>query len=151
MFASTLVHGQNNLNNLIAGIIKLQADGAGAGDTSVASGTLRGDPVGVSTWVFDYTIVHPFDGECVEGTGHFVITTANGSTLNLSLAGPSCNAALGGPPPGSPGTSNLTYVVAGGTGRFTNALGTGNLVLTTYNNGAPNAVYVHLDGNLDLH
>jgi hypothetical protein len=138
--------------NPLAGLTVLKADGAGTGNTGVATGTLRGDPIGIANWT--YTVLggggqtgNGQGGNCNFQSGNITITAADGSTLNMQFGGDSCNTGVG---PLSPAVDNVVYIITSGTGRFSNATGGGNVGLSAY--GPPSTrVYIHFDGNIDLH
>ncbi len=144
----------------VSGLIVFKAEGVGTmtvtnvGQGVATSGTLRGDPIGFA----EYTSVYSTDaiaetngtgGICTRGTGPVVITTADGSTLDLRQVAFGC--ATSAPQnPNNWQTSNGTYLVTGGTGRFQGATGAGTIVLGIYGNNAGSPAFVHIDGNIRL-
>ena len=134
-----------------AGVTKLSAEGVGTGNTSAASGTLRGDPMGTATWTLTYTPgtfgQNGQGGNCDFGSGNITIATADGSALNMQHGGLSCNTGVGG---ASPAIDNTVYTITSGTGRFSNAQGVGNVALSWSNVSNPGPVFVHFTGNIDL-
>jgi len=86
-------------------------------------------------------------GNCSTTSGNITITAADGSTIQMQHAGTSCNTG-----PGTVGgaVNVVGYVITGGTGRFSNASGTGNVVEGAVN-AAGGVTYIHFDGNIDLH
>jgi hypothetical protein len=81
-------------------------------------------------------------GWCIRGSGSIVLTVSDGSTLTMQQAGLSCN------PWNDPRNlvDNATFLIVGGTGRFSEATGAGS-VATGIMNGR---VWIHFDGNLCL-
>jgi hypothetical protein len=79
-------------------------------------------------------------GACVRGSGSIVLSTPDGSTLTMQQAGLSCN------PWKDPNNliDNAAYLIVGGTGRFSGAAGTGNVV-TGIMSGQ---TCIHFDGNI---
>ena len=85
----------------------------------------------------------PSGSSCAENSATDTITTADGSTINLRSHGMICFE----PTPGFAVRHNA-YLIEGGTGRFQNATGTGNIVLSSENPiGLP---LVHIDGNINI-
>ncbi len=81
-------------------------------------------------------------GLCVRGSGSVVLTAPDGSTIVMRQVGLSCH-------PAEIGNNLLdagTYLIVDGTGRFSAATGTGNVV-TGFKNGQAS---IHLDGNIIL-
>jgi hypothetical protein len=140
--------------NPLAGLTVLSADGIGTGNSGVATGTLRGNPFGSANWT--YTVLggggqttNGQGGNCNFQTGNITITDSDGSTLVMQFGGDSCNTGVG---PTSPAVDNVAYIIISGTGRFSNAAGGGNVTLSAYNPNSTTApVYIHFDGNINLH
>jgi len=143
-----------NAQNPLAGLTILKAEGGGTGNTGLATGTLRGDPIGIANWT--YTVLggggqttNGQGGNCNFQSGNIAITAADGSTLQMQFGGDSCNTGVG---PTSSAVNNVVYIITSGTGRFSNTQGTGNVALAAYNpNANTAAVYIHFDGNINLH
>jgi len=140
----------------LKGLKVLKADGVGkatsAPDPSmhIAEGVVKGDVFGIA--VFKATFNNSkywwsftdngSRGACVRGSGSVVLTTPDGSQIVMQQAGLSCN-------PAADPTNLLdagTYLIVDGTGRFSGATGTGNVV-TGFKNGYAS---IHLDGNIIL-
>jgi predicted small secreted protein len=141
--------------NPLAGVIKVQAEGVGVGNTGAASGTLRGDPMGMATWTYMFTGPalenNGTGGQCGFANGNITITSADGSTLNLQHTGYSCNT-IGGIGSQISAVDNSVYIITSGTGRYKNAQGTGHVALSALAaNNPAGTVYIHFDGNIDLH
>ena len=82
-------------------------------------------------------------GGCFLASSTDVLTTSDGSTIILKTHGMICTEAV----PGFAVRHNA-YLIEGGTGRFRNATGTGNIVFSSENPiGDP---LVHIDGNINL-
>jgi hypothetical protein len=145
LFAVTMTAQSNPL----AGLTKLHANGAGTGNTAAATGTLIGDPMGMATFTFSFNVAletltsNGQGGNCDRGSGNLIMTAADGSTIQMQHAGLSCNTGVG---VASPATSNLTYIITSGTGRFSDATGTGNVVVGQYH--PAQVVLIHFDGNI---
>jgi hypothetical protein len=132
--------------NQLAGLTNLSAEGAGiyvnnSPGPQVTSGSAKGEPFGVATYVtnwnaaLDSISTNGSGGNCLRGSGTVTLTTPNGDTLTLEYGSLECDtgsvigrfAVQGG------------YRITSGTGRFTGATGTGNIVWAVYNNtpGSP--------------
>jgi len=94
-------------------------------------GELKG--FGTVTTTLTFTGFGPGPGNCTALTGERVVTLdSDGSTLRLSLVGVLCPQ---GNSLNAPGVGSGTYTVAGGTGQFAGATGTG--VLDVQATGVP--------------
>ncbi len=111
------------------------------GDTVVGTfnGTATSSHLGTGAW--DATIDVPIssiapaaDGQyCGPATGSATLTAASGDLLDFDYAGTVCEQ---GPALfGVPHTFTGTYVITGGTGRFTNATGAGTITAGDDGNG----------------
>ena len=129
---------------------RFQADGTAALDASGTSlgGTIKGNEIGTAT-IADTGYAGSFLGitgngsdGCVLGGGNIIITTNDGSTLNMVRSGTDCN--ISGPGVTGGNSGNHVYIITGGTGRFAGAMGSGNYTFGI-NNGV---VLIHIDGNI---
>ena len=98
------------------------------------TGTVNATGVGKSNLDVCFTLVSSSSlGICLgNGLGIGTLTAANGSAVNLSFAGSLC---INDETPSTPMTlfltSNLTYLVEGGTGKFATETGTGNMAVSS--------------------
>jgi hypothetical protein len=99
------------------------------------TGTVNATGLGNSTLNICYTLDSSSSlGLCLaNGLGIGTLTAANGSGLNLTFSGSLC---VNDENPATPPvtlflTSNLTYLVEGGTGKFATATGTGNMAVSS--------------------
>ncbi len=139
----------------LKGLKVLKADGVGKttsdpGPTHITEGVVKGDVFGIARFEASFNNSHSWwsytengsGGTCVRGSGSVVLRTPDGSKIVMQQAGLSCN-------PAENPTNLLdagTYLIVGGTGRFSGATGTGNVV-TGFKNGYAS---IHLDGNIIL-
>ncbi len=134
----------------------LKADGVGKSTSGsvpsmhIAEGVVKGNVFGIARFKATFNNSNSWwsytengsRGTCVRGSGPVFLTTPDGSTIEMQQAGLSCN-------PAADPTNLLdagTYLIVGGTGRFSGATGTGNVV-TGFKNGQAS---IHLDGNIIL-
>jgi hypothetical protein len=130
-----------------------------AGCTATASGSALGTHVGNSSWTLSLT-AGPFllapnssGGNCFIANGTGGVTAANGDVISYNTVGTLCEEAAAG----SPYHYNGTFRVTGGTGRFSSAVGAGNVVTTNPGGGggvAPAIVssgstFIHIDGTIN--
>jgi hypothetical protein len=98
------------------------------------TGTVNATGLGKSNLDVCFTLVSSSSlGICLgNGLGLGTLTAANGSAVNLSFAGDLCvNDETTTPPITLSLTSNLTYLVEGGTGKFATETGTGNMAVSS--------------------
>ncbi len=92
------------------------------------SGQVQGTGLGKSTLDACYTIIlGSSNGACLSGLGIGTLTAANGKAVNISFGGNFCLADLNTSTSTLYYSTNLTYVVEGGTGPFATETGTGNI------------------------
>jgi hypothetical protein len=140
--------------SVLEGLKVLKGDGVGKLATSpsplthVSLGVVKGDIFGVANFKASFS-VEPWSGSgngsgggCIRGSGPIVLTTRSGSVITMQQAGLSCD--TGADP--NILTDNGTYLIVEGTGRFSGATGTGNVV-TGFKNGQ---VGIHFDGGIVL-
>jgi hypothetical protein len=92
------------------------------------TGQVNGIGLGKSTLDACYTIfLASNSGVCSSGLGIGTLTAANGKAVNISFAGNFCLADINTSTDTFYFSTNLTYVVEGGTGPFATETGTGNI------------------------
>lgn len=154
--APSAAQGNPNLIDRLT-VIEGHGNGVALGfPTVVASntaGTVKGDPFGIAeyttVWVGDpkSVSVNQFGGECARGSGEVQLTTPSGDTLTLALAGTKCSPGIKTTLIKGTYVVNAAFVIIDGTGRFSSARGTGNVVLGLY----PDLeAYLHIDGTIKL-
>jgi hypothetical protein len=117
------------LNNPIA---VSTCSGGGCSQLSL-SGTLNGTGVGKSTLDICFTLLPSTSGGACLGNGLGIgtLTAASGSALNLSFAGNLCINDEDIPTVTLFLSSNLNFMVEGGSGKFASETGTGNMSIST--------------------
>jgi hypothetical protein len=98
------------------------------------TGTVNATSLGKSTLNICYTLETTSSlGTCLaNGLGIGTLTAANGDAVNLSFAGSLCiNDEITTTPMTLFLSSNLTYLVEGGTGKFATETGAGNMAVST--------------------
>lgn len=121
--ATPVSAGDWKLKAEINGTIQITAVGENGPTAAVYSGQGKGTDLGITQMEGDITITGP--AACAGGftaTHIDILTAANGDQLTLELTETSC------PRPESPNVFDCsgTYVIVGGTGRFSNQTGSGN-------------------------
>jgi hypothetical protein len=125
----SLANGGCSNNPLVTSICS-----GGGCDALTLTGTVNATALGKSTLNICFTLLPSSSGvgpACLgQGLGIGTLSAANGSAVNLSFVGNFCindeNAT-----PTLFLTSNLTYLVEGGTGKFATETGTGNMAVST--------------------
>jgi hypothetical protein len=117
------------LNNPIA----ISACSGGGCDALTMTGPVNGTSVGNSTLSACFTLLPTTSsGACLgNGLGIGTLTAANGSVVNISFAGHLCINDENISTVTLFLSSNLTYLVEGGTGKFATETGTGNMAVST--------------------
>lgn len=134
-------------NSNLAGLKAFQVDCANPAISAPAY-DCKGDPVGNAQLSDSVTFGSVLGSDstgtsCAEDSATDVITTPDGSTINLVSHGMICFEAT----PGFAVRHNA-YLIEGGTGRFQGATGAGNIVVSSENpNGVP---LIYIDGNINL-
>jgi hypothetical protein len=101
-------------------------------DALTLTGTVNGTSVGKSTLNICFTLFSSSSGACLgNGLGIGTLTAATGDAVNLSFAGNLCINDENISTVTLFLTSNLTYLVEGGTGKFLTETGTGNMAVST--------------------
>jgi hypothetical protein len=147
--------GQSSVDaNQLAGLTNLSAEGVGTyvsnAPVQVSSGSAKGEPFGVATYVttwnaaLDSATTNGSGGNCIRGSGNVTLTTPNGDTLTLQYGSLECDT---GSVIGQFAVQGA-YRITSGTGRFTGATGTGNIVWAVYNNIPGSPASLHIDGNI---
>jgi hypothetical protein len=138
--------------SVLVGLTRLEGDGVGtfnaSGSTHTSTGVAKGDVFGIASFTASFRddpssfSGNGSGGSCVRGSGSIVLTTGTGSTITMQQAGLSCDTSA------DPNnlTDNATYLIVGGTGQFSGATGTGNVV-TGFQSAQ---VVIHVDGNIIL-
>ena len=129
-----------------------------AGCTASSGGSAVGTHVGNSTWTLSVTtgplpLANSSGGNCFVANGMGDVTAANGDVISYNTVGTLCEEAAAG----SPYHYNGTFRITGGTGRFSSAVGAGNVVTTNPGGGggvAPAIVssgstFIHIDGTIN--
>lgn len=130
-----------------------------SGCTAISGGSAIGTHVGNSTWTLNVTtgpvpMANSSGGNCFIANGTGGVTAANGDVISYNTVGTLCEEAAAG----SPYHYNGTYRITGGTGRFSSAVGAGNVVSTNPGGGgggvAPTNVssgptFIHIDGTIN--
>lgn len=119
-----------------------------SGCTSNTSGDALGTHVGNSTYSVSVTtgpVAHPNSsgGNCFTANGTGDVTAASGDAIHFKTVGWLCEESV----PGSPYHYNATYRITGGEGRFTGAVGGGNLASTIVR-GTVN--FIKIDGTINF-
>jgi hypothetical protein len=138
--------GLNSLTNFTA-------DGVGTGLPGVVSssgGTAKSEPFGVVMYTTSFTVDLSSSGPNgtggdaeTRGSGNITLTTREGDSIFMEQTG-------------SHGQTSTTqtrvdtagYVITGGTGRFSNATGTGNAVTAYTSFPAIGPTILHIEGNI---
>jgi hypothetical protein len=127
-----------------------------SGCTATSGGSAIGTHVGNSTWTLSVTagavpIANSSGGNCFIANGTGSVTAANGNVISYNTVGTLCEEAAAG----SPYHYNGTYRITGGTGRFSSAVGGGNVASTNARAGSPVSAssadpsYIHIDGTIN--
>ena len=115
--------------------------------TADSGGSAVGTHVGNSTWTLSLTtgslIGSNFSGgNCFVANGTGDVTAANGDVIGYRTVGTLCEETGAG----SPYHYNATYRITGGSGRFSSAVGGGNVASTNVRGGAS---YIKIDGTIN--
>ena len=100
--------------------------------TGTATAAVMGRLIGKGTQTVSFNIdlsdatPNGIGGLCFPLTATVITTAANGATFDFSAVGPDC--ATGSSDSG-PRTGNLTFFISGGTRRFKNATGSGQVIV----------------------
>jgi hypothetical protein len=128
------------------------------GCTVTSSGSAIGTHVGNSTWTLGVTtgpvpMANSSGGNCFIANGAGGVTAANGDVISYNTVGTLCEEAAAG----SPYHYNGTFRITGGTGRFSSAVGAGNVVSTNPGGGGGSSSsvasdqtsFIHIDGTIN--
>lgn len=112
--------------------------------TANSGGSAIGTHVGNSAWTLSVTTgtligSNSLGGNCFVANGTGDVTAANGDAINYKTVGTLCEEGV----VGSPYHYNGTFRITGGTGRFSAAVGAGNVAET---NVRGDTSYIHIDG-----
>lgn len=118
-----------------------------SGCTANSGGSAVGTHVGNSTWTLSVTtgpvaVANSSGGNCFTADGTGDVTAANGDMVFYNTVGWLCEEAAAG----SPYHYNGTYRITGGTGRFSAAVGGGDVAATNVRGGTS---YIKIDGNIN--
>jgi len=101
-------------------------------DALTMTGTVNGTSVGKSTLNICFTLFSSSTGACLgNGLGKGTLTATNGDAVDLSFTGNLCINDENLSTVTLFLTSNLTYLVEGGTGKFATETGTGNMAVSS--------------------
>jgi hypothetical protein len=117
------------------------------GCTASSGGSAVGTHVGGSTWTLSVTTgplltTNSSGGSCFIANGAGGVTAANGDVISYNTVGSLCEEAA----TGSPYHYNGTYRITGGTGRFSSAVGGGNVASPNVRGGPS---FIQIDGTIN--
>lgn len=115
-----------------------------SGCTANSGGSAIGTHVGNSTWTLSVTtgavpVANSLGGNCFVANGTGDVTAANGDVVSYKTVGRLCEEGIAT----SPYHYNGTFRITGGTGRFSAAVGAGNVASSNVRGGSS---YIHIDG-----